>query len=73
MTTTHRPDPLASSATPNGRRSPNTEPRSPRPRPRARRASDAVVASYLHDISAPHRRAAPTPPQRERGEVLCLH
>ncbi len=71
MTTIHRPHPHANPTTPNGRRSAKPESRSPRQPPRLR-VSDGVVTTYLHDISARHRRAAPTAPQRERGEILGL-
>ncbi|MGO9902713.1 MAG: hypothetical protein ACLP0J_24175 [Solirubrobacteraceae bacterium] len=71
MTTTHRPDPHANPTAPNGRRSSNAESHPPRQPPRLR-VSDGVVTTYLHDISARHRRATPTAPQRERGEVLGL-
>jgi hypothetical protein len=60
MTTIHRPRPHTTAPARNGYRAPYAESRSPHYQPRARRVSDGIVASYLHDISARHRRATPT-------------
>lgn len=59
MTTVHRPWPHTSPVR-NSHWSPDAEYRSPHHGPRARRVSNGIVASYLHDISARHESAAPT-------------
>jgi len=69
MTPLGRPRPHTTPATRHGRRSAHAESRSPRQRPRARRISNGVVASYLHDISARHRRAADKARLRPAGEA----
>jgi hypothetical protein len=59
MTTIHRPRPHTTSPARIGQWSPDPESRSPHQQPLARRVSNGIVASYLHDISARHTRTAP--------------
>ena len=60
MTTIHHARPHTTTPARNGHPAATAESRSPDRRRRAKRVSHGVLASYLHDISARHTRAAPT-------------
>ena len=60
MTHPNRPRPHTTAARPTGRRSLRTE-RRPGARASAQLISDAVIASYIHDISQRHSDGASSP------------
>jgi len=60
MTHDNRPRPHTTTAQPTGRRSLRTE-RRPGARASAQLITDAVIASYIHDISQRHSSAASQP------------